>query len=59
LCTPSLAIDAIIEVAGETPSVVLVHRRDPPKDFFAICGGFVDVGETGEYSAGYALYTST
>lgn len=53
LCTPSLAIDAIIEVNGddepdENIKVVLVHRRDPPRDLFATPGGFVDVGETVE-----------
>lgn len=53
LCTPSLAIDAIIEVYDESGreeniNIVLVHRRDPPKDLFAIPGGFVDVGETVE-----------
>ena len=61
MCTPSLAIDAIIEVTGgetnadanangesDTLSLVLVHRRDPPKDRYAIPGGFVDVGESVE-----------
>jgi len=49
MCTPSLAIDAIIEVPGQTnmPSVVLVRRRDPPLKY-AIPGGFVEVGETVE-----------
>jgi len=55
MCTPSLAIDAIIEVTGPTdtrgkksmPSIVLVHRRDPPVKY-AIPGGFVNVGETVE-----------
>lgn len=58
LCTPSLAIDAIIEVPGPMdsngkktlPSVVLVHRRDPPVKY-AIPGGFVNVGETVEDAA--------
>lgn len=52
LCTPSLAIDAIIEVQPSATvsdvSVVLVLRKDPPKDIFAIIGGFVDVGESVE-----------
>ncbi len=35
LCTPSLAIDAIIEINYENnPKIVLVKRRDPPKDLF-------------------------
>lgn len=51
LCTPSLAIDAIIEVQRPgDPEVhlVLVFRRDPPSGFYAIPGGFVNVGETVE-----------
>lgn len=53
LCTPSLAIDAIIEVPvrggnENDVSIILVHRRDPPKDLYAIPGGFVDVGESVE-----------
>ena len=55
LCTPSLAIDAIIEVPGSLddfgkktmPSIILVHRRDPPL-MHALPGGFVNVGETVE-----------
>lgn len=46
MCTPSLAIDCIIEVGNE--KVVLVWRKDPPADKFAIPGGFVSVGETAE-----------
>lgn len=45
LCTPSLAIDCIIEYDG---GIVLVRRRDPPADKFAIPGGFVSVGESAE-----------
>jgi 8-oxo-dGTP diphosphatase len=45
MCTPSLAIDCIIEFED---SVVLVWRKDPPADTFAIPGGFVSVGETAE-----------
>lgn len=54
LCTPSLAIDAIIEVKNEIvdlPNIVLVKRKDPPKDVYAIPGGFVDVDETVEHAA--------
>jgi 8-oxo-dGTP diphosphatase len=51
MCTPSLAIDAIIEYEdpsnpGEV-SLVLVKRGKEPKGF-AIPGGFVDVGESVE-----------
>ena len=51
LCTPSLAIDAVIEVIKPEDNelyVVLVYRRDPPSGFYAIPGGFVNVGETVE-----------
>jgi 8-oxo-dGTP diphosphatase len=53
MCTPSLAIDAIIEVLPEGGSIddmkiALVRRRDPPRNLHATPGGFVDVGETVE-----------
>lgn len=52
MCTPSLAIDAVIEHHNHGSeneiSILLVFRRDPPKDLFAIPGGFVDVGEAAE-----------
>jgi len=57
LCTPNLAIDAIIELhdfdnSGTTNSanayILLVQRRDPPVNKFAIPGGFVNIGETVE-----------
>lgn len=49
MCTPSLAIDALIEVVSDSDvRIVLIKRRDPPQDVFAITGGFVDVGETVE-----------
>jgi len=52
MCTPSLAIDALIEVFhNNEPSIVLVKRRDPPRDVYAIPGGFVDIGETVEQAA--------
>lgn len=57
LCTPSLAIDAIIEVTYTTKTaevddiyVVLVQRRDSVDVVHAIPGGFVDVGETVEHA---------
>ena len=37
MCTPSLAIDAIIEIDkndGKGEHIVLVKRRDPPSDVF-------------------------
>ena len=46
MCTPSLAIDLVIETTlpdGE-PGIVLVIRRD--NGLAATMGGFVDVGET-------------
>lgn len=50
MCTPSLAIDAIIEVDNQSNgiSIVLVRRKDEPRDKHAIVGGFVEVGETVE-----------
>jgi 8-oxo-dGTP diphosphatase len=57
LCTPSLAIDAIIEYNPRNiqhPQVcddcklVLVVRKDPPRELHAIPGGFVNIGETTE-----------
>eukprot|EP01038_Epipyxis_sp_PR26KG_P008088 gene8088-10957_t len=56
LCTPSLAIDAIIEVKIKDPMnekqfdvyIILIERRDPPQNMFAIPGGFVELGETVE-----------
>jgi 8-oxo-dGTP diphosphatase len=57
MCTPSLAIDVVIEfeavVEGSTESAiyfVFVDRRDPPFGL-AIPGGFVNVGETVENAA--------
>lgn len=50
MCTPSLAIDAIIETTDHKTSdisLVLVSRGKEPKGF-AIPGGFVDVGESVE-----------
>ena len=49
MCTPSLAIDALIEVKDKEgqPSFVLVKRGVPPFHH-AIPGGFVDVGESVE-----------
>lgn len=52
MCTPSLAIDAIIEVRksihtdpeefqSDEVSVVLVKRRDPPRDVYAIPGRYI------------------
>ncbi|KAJ1462926.1 mutator mutt protein, partial [Pelagophyceae sp. CCMP2097] len=41
MCTPSLAIDVVIERGPD--AVVLVRRRD--NGLYATMGGFVDVGE--------------
>ena len=59
MCTPSLAIDAVIEVrdtddlngVNSNPKIVLVRRRDPPRDLYATPGGFVDIGESVEAAA--------
>lgn len=49
ICSPSLAIDSIIETTeNNVVKVVLVFRRDPPRSLYAIPGGFVMVGETVE-----------
>lgn len=55
VCTPSLAIDAIVEInsrykspASEDVSILLVVRKDSHKKVYAIPGGFVNVGETVE-----------
>jgi 8-oxo-dGTP diphosphatase len=51
MCTPSLAIDAIMEVTQPSDSqvyIVLVRRRDIPRDKHAIVGGFVEIGESVE-----------
>ena len=48
LCTPSLAIEAIIELSnGEEVKILLVKRKNPPHKY-AIPGGFVNVGESVE-----------
>ncbi|CAM9429404.1 unnamed protein product [Hapterophycus canaliculatus] len=48
MCTPSLAIDTVVEVSdeitGEVGSVLVIRRRDSGK--LACIGGFVEVGET-------------
>jgi 8-oxo-dGTP diphosphatase len=60
MCTPSLAIDVLIEVLPDEVSVgapvpladvslLMVHRKDPPAGH-AIMGGFVDVGESVEHA---------
>lgn len=60
MCTPSLAIDVLIEVlpdnavSGQSVPLtdvylLMVHRKDPPAGH-AIMGGFVDVGESVEHA---------
>lgn len=50
MCTPSVAIDAVMEVESNDKDVhiVLVRRKDAPRDKHAIVGGFVEVGEAVE-----------
>jgi len=48
-CTPSIAIDAIIEYSSQLSNktkLILIQRKDPPADYYAITGGFVDMGES-------------
>ena len=45
--TPSLAVDAVIELADHGGDIVLIERRNPPHGW-ALPGGFVDIGETVE-----------
>ncbi|MEM1659247.1 MAG: NUDIX hydrolase [Candidatus Jordarchaeales archaeon] len=43
--TPLLAVDAVI-VGKDGESIILVKRSNPPfKDYYALPGGFVEVGE--------------
>lgn len=55
MCTPSLAVEGIIEYNEDESvpdcqkcKVVMVLRRDPPVDKYAIPGGFVKLGESAE-----------
>ena len=49
--TPALAADAIIELV-DLPGkpIVLIERKNPPPGW-AIPGGFVDIGESGDLLA--------
>ncbi len=43
--TPFLAVDAVI-IGKDGRSVILIRRLNPPfKDYYALPGGFVEVGE--------------
>ena len=55
MCTPSLAIDVIIET--DDGSVVLVRRADNGK--YATIGGFVDIGESVEATVARELLEET
>ena len=44
LCTPSLAVDVVLEGARGRGSVCLVRRKD--NSLWSVLGGFVKVGET-------------
>mmetsp|Transcript_39384 Transcript_39384/g.106329 ORF Transcript_39384/g.106329 Transcript_39384/m.106329 type:complete len:238 (+) Transcript_39384:26-739(+) len=59
MCTPSLAIDLVIEstLPNGEPAVVLVERAD--NGLFATMGGFVDVGETVETAVARELMEET
>ncbi|MCX9012116.1 MAG: NUDIX hydrolase [Candidatus Methanoperedens sp.] len=47
--TPLLTVDVVIIYKGK---IVLIKRKNPPfQDFFALPGGFVEVGETVESAA--------
>lgn len=56
MCTPSLAIDIIIEV-NDGSSIVLVKRQDNSK--YATIGGFVEVGESVEDAVARELKEET
>jgi len=45
--TPSLTVDAVIELADHGRAIVLIERLNPPHGW-ALPGGFVDIGETVE-----------
>jgi 8-oxo-dGTP diphosphatase len=45
--TPSLTVDAIIQLIDRPGRLVLIERKNPPYGF-ALPGGFVDIGETVE-----------
>ena len=50
--TPALAVDIIIALTDRPGDpVVLIERRNPPHDGYALPGGFVDVGERLERAA--------
>lgn len=55
MCTPSLAIDVVIETADG--SVVLVRRADNGK--YATIGGFVNIGESVEATVARELLEET
>ena len=59
MCTPSLAIDLVIETTlpDSAPGIVLVIRRD--NGLAATMGGFVDVGETTEHAVARELLEET
>lgn len=68
MCTPSLAIDGIIEYVPPNTTagnrcdhcqIILVKRRDPPRDYYAIPGGFVNVGESTEEATVRELHEET
>jgi 8-oxo-dGTP diphosphatase len=51
MCTPSLAIEVIIETFQNNDfKIVVIKRRDPPHGF-ALPGGFVNIGESTEDAA--------
>lgn len=66
MCTPSLAVEGIIEFNEDESApdcerckVVMVFRRDPPIDTYAIPGGFVQLGESAEVAVAREMKEET
>jgi 8-oxo-dGTP diphosphatase len=54
MCTPSLAIDLVIQESGTSDRIWLVTRKDTNQ--LAVMGGFVNVGESVEHAVARELF---